>query len=558
MPLEDILICTTALMRIFNEYGNRKNRNKARMKFIKDSWGLDKFIEEYNAEFNRIKESEYGQSLVMDIGALDLDLPQEAADKSKLDKLIVDKEWLKESVFAQNTVDTFGVKILVRLGDVNAKDMHELCAIADEFGNGEIRATVTQDLVIPNIALEDVAKAYDRLKAIDYATYDFDKINNVVACPGRSTCNLSVTSSKGLADSLVESFDADPELLTGVEDANINISGCHNGCGQHSIAGIGFNGSSRVVDGKAVPCANVSIGGGASNGIRKVGRRVGRVAAKQAPQALQAILAYYRENAPEGQKISTYLQEVDVKEIKKVIKPFDQIDSENTSLFLDYEMEEGEEYSPAVGMGECAGGVLNLVTEAFDDSKNFINMAKEVFAKGFYNDVYFNLREAVKHTLQAALIEAGESAKEFAEYWELYTKFFAANTKLPARPEVQVEKKDLDKASAEALLAVVSEYCETISSLYQADKENLKPVQSGEVETSLDLTGIACPMNYVKAKLALEKLADGDQLEMLLDTGAAFRTVPSSLQEDGHKIVELAPVNEDSAYKLIVVKNGAK
>ncbi|NQZ59999.1 MAG: sulfurtransferase TusA family protein [Lentisphaeraceae bacterium] len=185
-------------------------------------------------------------------------------------------------------------------------------------------------------------------------------------------------------------------------------------------------------------------------------------------------------------------------------------------------------------------------------------MAKEVFAKGFYNDVYFNLREAVKHTLQAALIEAGESAKEFAEYWELYTKFFAANTKLPARPEVQVEKKDLDKASAEALLAVVSEYCETISSLYQADKENLKPVQSGEVETSLDLTGIACPMNYVKAKLALEKLADGDQLEMLLDTGAAFRTVPSSLQEDGHKIVELAPVNEDSAYKLIVVKNGAK
>ena len=556
MPLEDILISTTALMRIFNEYGNRKNRNKARMKFIKDSWGLDKFIEEYNAEFNRIKESEYGQSLIMDVDALDLDLPKEAADLAKLDDLIADKEWLKQSVFAQNTVDTYGVKILVRLGDITAEDMHAVCDIADEFGNGEIRSTVTQDLIIPNIKLADVAKVYDRLKAIGYANYDFDKVNNVVACPGRSTCNLSVTSSKGLGDSLVKSFDADPELLTGVEDANINISGCHNGCGQHAIAGIGFNGSSRVVDGKAVPCANISIGGGASNGIRKIARRVGRVAAKKAPEALQAILAYYRENAPEGQNISTYLQEVDVKEIKAIIKPFDQIDAEDASLFLDYEMKDGEEYSPAVGMGECAGGVLNLVTEALDDSKNFINMAKEVFAKGFYNDVYFNLREAVKHTLQGALIEAGESAKEFGEYWELYTKFFAANANLPARPEVQAETQELDKAAAEALLAEVSDYCGTIYKLYLADKENLKPVQDGEVETNLDLTGIACPMNYVKAKMALEKLADGDQLEMLIDTGAAFRTVPASLQEDGHKIVELAPVNDDSAYKLIVVKNG--
>jgi len=559
MVLEDILICTTALMRIFNEFGNRKNRNKARMKFIKDTWGVEEFIRAYNEEFNRIKESEYGQSLLMDVSKLDLDLPKEAADLSKLNGIIEDQKWLDESVFAQNTVDTYGIKVLVRLGDINADQLHAICDIADDLGDGEIRSTCTQDLIIPNIKLENIASAYARLKAAGYATYTFDKISNVVACPGRSTCNLSVTSSKGLGDSLIKSFEADSELLTGVEDANINISGCHNGCGQHALASIGFNGSSRVVGGKAVPCANISIGGGARNGIRQMGRRVGRVAAKKAPEALQAILAYYRENAPEGQLVSEYLQEVDIKEIKAVVKPFDKIDESESAVFLDYGMEEGEEYSPAVGMGECAGGVLNLVTEALDDSTNFINMAKDVFEKGFYGDVYFNVREAVKHTLQGALIEAGETAKEFAGYWELYTKFFTANTNLPARPDVEAEKKELDKAAAEALLQSVESYCTTVYSLYREDKDNLKPVQEdGEAVTSLDLTGIACPMNYVKAKMALDKLEDGAQLEMLIDTGAAYRTVPSSLREDGHKIVELAPVNEDSAYKLIVVKNGLK
>ena len=560
MEIEDILICTTALMRIFNEFGNRENRNKARMKFIKVEWGVEQFIAKYKEEFNRIKSSEYGKSLLVDVSQLDLDLPEESADINKVYDKIQDKLWVEHAVFAQNSVDTYGVHVRVRMGDLTCEEMHAICDIADEFGNGEIRSTCSQNLIIPNVGLENIQTVYDRLEAIGYNSWEFHNISNVVACPGRSTCNLSVTSSKGLADALISGFDEDKSLQQGVEDAQINISGCHNGCGQHALASIGFNGSSRVIDGKAVPCAVVSIGGGAKNGIRQMGRRLGRVAAKKAPEAVKAIIEYYKENAPEGKKFSEYLAEVDVKELKPVIKPFDQIASYegNEEIFLDYEMKEGEEYSPAVGLGECAGGVLNLVTESFDDSVNYINMAKDVFEKGFFNDVYFNLREAVLHTMSGALIEAGEKEKSFEKCWELYSKYFDANDKLPARPAVQAETQEMTAESASALLESVGNYCNTIYDLYKESHDNIKPVLSGDAVTSLDLRGIECPINFVKAKMALENLDDNQELSMMIDTGEAYRMVPASLREEGHKIVELAPSEDEQHYTLVVLKNGLK
>ncbi|MCM8538263.1 MAG: sulfurtransferase TusA family protein [Lentisphaeraceae bacterium] len=560
MAIEDILICTTALMRIFNEFGNRKNRNKARMKFIKDTWGLEEFIRKYQEEVNRIKDSEYGKSLLVDVSTLDLDLPKESADISKLAGVVEDSLWLENCVFAQNTVDTYGIRVRVRMGDLTSEQMHSLCDIVDSCGDGEIRSTCDQNLILPNIALNKIPEAYAKLKELGYDSWEFKNISNVVACPGRSTCNLSVTSSKGLADALITAFDADASLKEGVSDAQINISGCHNGCGQHALGSIGFNGSSRMIDGKAVPCAVMSIGGGAKDGIRQMGRRLGRVAAKKAPEAVKALIDHYKANAPEGQIFSQYLAEIDPKTIKDVVKPFDQISSyaDEPEVFLDYGMEEGEEYSPAVGAGECAGGVLNLVTESFDDSKNYINMAEDVLAKGFFGDVYFNAREAVLHTMSGALIEAGESEKKFDAAWDLYSKFYGSNDKLPVRPDVQDEKKDLDEAAAKTLLTDAKAYCEKVLALYREDHANLKPAQDEEAVTSLDLRGIACPINYVKAKMALEKLADADSLEMQIDTGEAYRMVPASLREDGHKVVELAPSEDETYYILVVLKNGLK
>ncbi len=560
MPINEILICTTALMRIFNEFGNRKNRNQARMKFVKDKWGVEEFIRKYKEEFNRIKDSEYGKSIILDTTKLALDLPKDSADLNKAFEICQDKTWVENCVFAQNTKDTYGIRVRVRLGDITSEDMHKMCDIVDNYGNGEIRSTCDQNLILPNIKLAHLPAVYAALKAINYNSWEFRNISNVVACPGRSTCNLSVTSSKGLGDALVTAFEKDPELKAGVDDANINISGCHNGCGQHALASIGFNGSSRVVDGKAVPCAVVSVGGGAKEGIRQMGRRVGRVAAKKAPDAVKAILAHYKQNAAPGVKISEYLRDIDPAALKDVLKPFDHVESyaAEPEAFLDYGMLAGEEYSPAVGMGECAGGVLNLVTESFDDSINYTTMAKANFEKGFYADAYFNCREAVLHTMAGALIEAGETEKEFSKTWELYTKFFASNKKLPLRPDVTAEAKSLDKNGAAKIIEETNKYCSTVYDLYRQSHDNLKPAQDDAAVTSLDLRGIACPINFVKAKMALEKLADGQQLETKIDTGEAYRMVPASLRQEGHKIVELSPSEDESYYTLIVLKNGLK
>lgn len=567
LQIEDILICTTALMRIFNEHGNRKNRNKARMKFIKDSWGVEKFTEEYEKEFNRIKDSEYGKSLIVDMSQESLKLPTDVADISKVSALVADSEWVDKCVFPQNTADTFGIRVRVRQGDLNADQMHALCDLADKLGTGEIRTTVDQNIIIPHIAIGGIVEAYATLKALEYVDPKFHHISNVVACPGRSTCNLSVTSSKGLAESFMQAFEADPELAKGAESGVINISGCHNGCGQHALATIGFNGSSRMVGGKAVPCANVGIGGGAKEGVRSMARRAGRVAAKKAPQALAALVQYYKDNAEEGQDINTFMQTCDIKAIKAVLKPFDAVEAydENPDAYRDFDQAEGEEYSPAVGQGECAGGVLNLVTEGFDDAKNFIKMAQDVLANGFYNDVAYNAREAVRSVMRASLIEAGETLKEFEECWTAYDKYFAKNEDLPARPAslrnelAAMANEDL----AESLLADASAYYEEIVRVYREEKEKFVPhieeeadeTPAGDVK-KLDLTGVGCPMNYVKAKLAVEQLASGTPLEIIIDAGEPYRNVPNSLQLDGHKITQLAPINDDAQYSLIIIKDG--
>ena len=568
LPLEHILINATAIMRIFNEFGNRKNRNKARMKFIKLEWGLEKFIEEYQKEFNRILASEYGKSLILNVADYDLDLPTEKADKSKLEALIEDKVWLNKCVFSQNTKDTFGINIRIHRGDLSSDEVDKLADLADKYGQEEIRTAVTQDLIIPYIKLDDVAKVYTVLKEMNLIDSRFHHISNVVACPGRSTCNLSVTSSKGLAAELIKMFEENPELAEGGEKANINISGCHNGCGQHSIGTFGFNGSSRVVNGKAVPCAIISVGGSASNGIRNMGKRLGRVAAKKAPDAIKVLLNYYQENKQNGQSVREYFMEADLSELKPLIKPFDQIGSyeEEKDVYFDYEMPKGEEYTPAVGMGECAGGVLNLVTEAFDDATNYLNMANIVYEKGFAGDVVDNTKNAVRHAMRGALIEAGETLYELEECWQTYEKFFA-NNDLPQRPKQTLAiTNDVSLKEAEEFFKASLEYVKNLRQTYRERKESFTPknlvdetqASIGIGYRTLDLKGVACPMNYVKAKLALEMMEVGSQLEVLIDSGEPFRNVPNSLQNDGHKIVQLEPLADNEHYSLIIIKDGLK
>ena len=387
-----------------------------------------------------------------------------------------------------------------------------------------------------------------------------------MACPGRSTCNLSVTSSKGLAEQLIKMFEQDKEVSNKAELANINISGCHNGCGQHALGTFGFNGSSRVVNGKAVPCAIISVGGGAMAGVRSIGRRLGRVAAKKAPQAIKSLLDYYRENNSDNLPVQQYFAQVDLNELKPIIKPYDQIEDyeQAPELYRDYEMKEGEEYTPAVGMGECAGGVLNLVTEAFDDASNYINMAKIVEEKGFAADIVENARHSIRHAMRGALIEAGETLTDFNECWESYSKFFAHNN-LPTRPEIaKTISNDVSLDEAKAFLAQVEQYVTKLRQLYREQRDEFQPKSLEDKTTSkegvktLDLKGVACPMNYVKAKLALEMMEVGSELEVLIDSGEPFRNVPNSLQNDGHKIVQLEPLPSNEHYSLIVIKDGLK
>jgi len=559
----ELLLCATALMRVFNEFGNRKDRNKARMKFIKLERGAEWFNAQYRAEFDRLAASEYGKSLIIELPDAKLELPKASADFGKAAAL-VGEAWAKACVFVQNKVDTYGLRVRIRMGDIDSTAMRSLCDLAEQLGNGEMRLTVNQNMVIPNIPLGNLADAKRRLEGLKLADPRYSHISNVVACPGRSTCNLSVTSSKGLADVLIDIFENEPELAAGVEDGRIHISGCHNGCGQHGVASLGFNGSSRVVEGKAVPCAMLSIGGKVFDGARRLSRRVGRVTAKKAPAAVKAIIAHYK-TLNSSVSFDEWLGAVDVKEVQALVKPFDTVEASDLDLYRDYEQAEGDEYSPAVGLGECAGGALNLVTEAFDDALNFLKMGAQVQEKGYFADTVFNAREALRHALRATLIEAGEAIAELTPALEAYIRFYGLNGKLPAVPEslLAAAASSYSKDEAASLLAASKGFVDTWVRMYRNERENCKPQVDLQLpivdgRPKLDLSGVTSTIGFIKARHALATLGAGAEIEILVDTGDPYRNIPASLKNDGHRIVQLAPINEDTQYSLILVKDGLK
>ena len=128
-----------------------------------------------------------------------------------------------------------------------------------------MRLTIEQNVLFKWVRKESLEPFYQRLAAANLNAPDALTMSDVVSCPGAESCRLAVTQSRGLGRVLTEYFSARPDLVDAVPSGNIRISGCPNGCGQHHIGALGFQGSVRKVAGKAVPQYFVLVGGGVSN-----------------------------------------------------------------------------------------------------------------------------------------------------------------------------------------------------------------------------------------------------------------------------------------------------
>jgi sulfite reductase beta subunit-like hemoprotein len=292
VPVAELFEASDAVLRVFNRIGNRHNKAKARLKWAIDKIGADAFLEQYRAERELIR-AEGGVPLVLPPQPIPVPRRAPLAQVASLEPGY--HEWAADSVRPQKQHGFSAVVIRLILGDITSAQLRALAQISQQYGEGEVRLTNEQNIVLRWVPDARLPSLHRELARIGLALAGANTLADVTSCPGATSCKLAVTSSKGLAGVLTELLDRRPELGR-VEGLDIKISGCPHGCGQHYIAGIGFQGGMRKLAGRPAPQYLVYVGGGITAERAEFGRLVTKIPARRAGLALEKLIEYYVAN----------------------------------------------------------------------------------------------------------------------------------------------------------------------------------------------------------------------------------------------------------------------
>jgi sulfite reductase (NADPH) hemoprotein beta-component len=380
LPVEEMLNVAEAVVRVFHRFGDYEHRQRNRMKFTVKALGWDAFrarVEEALEEFRR----EGGARLPFDPAAVrSEDAPdwtpaepptlQAAAAAAatpvtgpgivpgsvKLQPLPdAYVRWMRSNVSRQRQAGYCHAIARLPLGDFTAGQMRVLADLAEAYGDGTVRLTIDQNVLYRWVRSESVEPFYQRLLAAGLGAPDAGTLSDVVSCPGAESCRLAVTQSRGLGRTLTEHLSARPDFVDMVPSGRINISGCPNGCGQHHIASIGFQGSVRKVAGRAVPQYFVLVGGGCSDeGVAHFGKVVSKVPVNRLTEALDRLLELYRDKRDGDEELGTFFRRVPPSLATDALKDLAQLlPNEMTDDDL-IDLGENQVFNPEVMDGECS------------------------------------------------------------------------------------------------------------------------------------------------------------------------------------------------------------
>ncbi len=361
LPAERIVNRIEAVLRVFNQYGNRKNRNMARLKFVMRERGFEWLKEAIDKEYADILANggietpmtvpegfggHLSKPLPLGTGSLLPVVENGSSGDAGLDR------WLESSVEEQKQPGYAMVTVKIQQGNMTSTQMREMAKIAREAGDGCLRVSVEQNLILGFVQLGFLPRVYAALKAIGLGDEGAREIQDVVTCPGAYSCNLALTKSMNLGyacEDAVKGYD-DPLL----RNLQINISGCPNSCGQHWTAEIGFYGNARKIEGKEVPHYQMLLGGGYDEaGVMRFGLQVMSLPARHATIAMGRVLDHYKANHVAGETFRNYVLRHKIEFFKKeLLADLAKPSPDNPEMFKDWG--DDENFSLQLGRGECA------------------------------------------------------------------------------------------------------------------------------------------------------------------------------------------------------------
>lgn len=442
LPVEELLPLSQAIARVFARIGEKKNRNRARIKFMIAKLGIEEFRNLVEAERKILPHDERWTSFLDN-----LDSHLEVALKQPQDNPLPESsigslgEWAQTNIYEQRQNGFVTATIALPLGDITSNQMRNLAKISAKYVNETIRTTVEQNIVFRWVSKNDISALHKDLEDIGLAETGAGTIVDITSCPGTDTCKLGISSSRGLAAQLRKGLaEKSLNLDAAIKGLRIKISGCFNSCGQHHAADIGFYGNSRKINGVTVPHFQVVLGGQWKENVGSFGLAMGAVPSKKIPAVVERLTERFIDEREKDEAFTQYVQRVGKRDIKKMLDDLTSVPPLEEDSWYYQDWGDTRTYSIGdIGKGECAGEIVSatiievaaaerevfeaqiaLEEDRIDDAVNYSYRAIVRAARALVREEYYDVPEnpnTVVKEFRSRYFERELFSPQFANYF---------------------------------------------------------------------------------------------------------------------------------------------
>lgn len=466
---EDAIIpLIEAVLRVFDRHGERNSRHKARLKFLIAKIGFEAFMQLVEEEKLSLKVNTY--KINTEKSESETGIQSKISTKDSVEF----QNWFKTNTFTQKQSGYYGVFVRVPLGNISSSVTRSLVEKLEGLIADDVRVTVNQGLLLRFVKAENLVAVFEILSDYNLAAPGANSIVNITACPGTDTCNLAISDSTSISLELEKVMQEDfPELIE-ENNMQIKISGCMNACGQHSMAHIGFHGSSLKSAGKVLPALQVLLGGGTTgNGDGRIADKVIKIPSKRGPQLLRVVLNDYETNGLEGEYFNDYYDRQGEKYFYSLLKPLADLSTLIDTDFIDWGRD--EIFQTEIGVGECASVIIDLVATLFYESEEKIEWAKEAFNENRFADAIYYAYQSQVNTAKALLLDKNISCSTqngiITEFDKHFLEEFGGNIK---EQILQINKNEPSKHFAVDYISDSEEFVKQAILIREAIKSTLE------------------------------------------------------------------------------------
>ena len=432
---EDLLIPTIeSVLRVFDRHGERVKRAKARLKFLIKEIGFTTFLQLVSDEINALTN----QRVSINTASFEqpITFQKVAIPSVEIENSEAYEKWKATNVIPQKQKGLFAVGIKVHLGDFYTPKARLLADLVKKYAANEIRLTLRQNILIRHVRADLLPFFYVELEKLGFAKSGYNSTLDITACPGTDTCNLGIASSTGITVELEKVLENEYPNFQNNKEITIKISGCMNACGQHNMAHVGFQGMSIKVGNLQAPALQILIGGGVlGNGKGRFSDKLIKIPSKRGPESLRLLLNDFEKNKQEGENFLAYYDRNGKIYFYDLLKVLSDTTNLEPSDFIDWG--HSENYIKAIGVGECAGVVIDLIATLLFESEEKITHAEDSLKEAQFSDSIYYSYTSLVNTAKALLISENIKTNTQAGIIKNFQEHFIDTKKIEMNPSFE-------------------------------------------------------------------------------------------------------------------------